>query len=187
MDTALNNYVALHYNSRHMSWVHCFGGVGTIISQYIMRYALMYSVCTKGYRMVSYIQFGIVFIIVLTLPLWRINKNASVKGNQTKSFGIEGALKIKGIPYLLIGFMSYCAPEATAMLWASSYLERIIGIQMASAYVGSTFMPLLFDLIANHTSLKLMPVYLAFFLILLFIMISKTEKECFCCEINNIL
>lgn len=273
IDAALNNYVALHYNSRHMSWLHCFWGVGTIISPYIMSYALTHTVWADGYRMVSYLQFGIVIVLICALPLWKINKSAVEEESNTKVLGIKGALKIKGVPYLLIGFLSYCAAEATAMLWASSYLEGtrgvpkeeaaafgslffigitagrflsgflsdrlgdnkmirlgtgialfgvccialplkitaivgfiiiglgcapvypciihstpknfgaensqgIIGIQMASAYVGSTFMPPVFGLIANHISLKLMPVYLAFFLILLFVMISKTEKAC---------
>ena len=71
IDSALNNYVALHYNSRHMSWLHCFWGVGTIVSPYIMSYALTHSVWTDGYRMVSYIQMGIVLVLILTLPLWR--------------------------------------------------------------------------------------------------------------------
>lgn len=81
IDAALNNYVALHYNSRHMSWLHCFWGVGTIISPYIMSYALTHSVWTNGYRMVSYIQLGIVLIMVLSLPLWNINKNNSDREN----------------------------------------------------------------------------------------------------------
>lgn len=273
IDAALNNYVALHYNSRHMSWLHCFWGVGTIVSPYIMSYALTHSGWTNGYRTVSYIQFGITLILVLAWPLWKINKTASKAESSAKPLGIKGAFKIKGVPYLLIGFMSYCAAEATTMLWASSYLEGargvskdeaaafgslffigitagrflsgfisdklgdnkmirlgtslalvgaaliaipvsivseigfvviglgcapvypciihstpnnfgaensqgIIGIQMASAYVGSTFMPPLFGLLANHISLKIMPVYIAFFFILLLIMISKTEKEC---------
>ncbi|WP_298483993.1 sugar MFS transporter [uncultured Ruminococcus sp.] len=273
IDAALNNYVALHYNSRHMSWLHCFWGVGTIISPYIMSYALTHAAWTNGYRMVSYLQFGIAAVLLFTLPLWKVNKSAAVKENNTEILGIKGALKIEGVPYLLVGFLSYCAAEATAMLWASSYLEGtrgaakeeaaafgslffigitvgrflsgflsdklgdnrmirlgtgialfgvcfitlpfkitsvigfiiiglgrapvypciihstpknfgaehsqgIIGIQMASAYVGSTFMPPIFGLIANHISLKLMPVYLAFFMILLLVMIAKTEKAC---------
>ena len=273
IDAALNNYVALHYNSRHMSWLHCFWGVGTIISPYIMSYALTHTVWTDGYRMVSYIQFVIVAVLILTLPLWKIHKSAGAEENNTEVLGLKGALKIKGVPYLLIGFFAYCAAEATAMLWTSSYMEGtqgatkdeaaalgalffigitvgrffagfitdklgdnrmirlgtgialvgvlctalplktvaiigfiiiglgcapiypcvihstpnnfgaensqgIIGIQMASAYVGSTFMPPVFGLIANHISLKLMPVYLAFFLILLLVMLSKTEKAC---------
>ena len=256
-----------------MSWLHCFWGVGTIVSPYIMSYALTHSGWTNGYRTVSYIQFGITLILVLAWPLWKINKTASETESSAKPLGIKGAFKIKGVPYLLIGFMSYCAAEATTMLWASCYLEGargvskdeaaafgslffigitagrflsgfisdklgdnkmirlgtslalvgaaliaipvsivseigfvviglgcapvypciihstpnnfgaensqgIIGIQMASAYVGSTFMPPLFGLLANHISLKIMPVYIAFFFILLLIMISKTEKEC---------
>lgn len=273
IDAALNNYVALHYNSRHMSWLHCFWGVGTVISPYIMSYALTRSTWTDGYRMVSYIQLGITAVLVLTLPLWKVNKSAEASEENGKVLGIRGALKIKGVPYLLIAFLSYCAAESTTMLWASSYLEGvrgaskeeaaafgslffigitagrffsgfitdklgdnrmirmgtalailgailiiipikavtvvgfiviglgcapvypciihstpnnfgaensqgIIGIQMASAYIGSTFMPPLFGLIANHISLNLMPLYITAFFILLLVMLSKTEKEC---------
>lgn len=273
IDAALNNYVALHYNSRHMSWLHCFWGVGTIISPYIMSYALTHSTWNHGYRMVSYLQFAIVVILLLSIPLWNIHKQSHQERQEAPVLGIKGALKIKGVSTLLIGFFAYCAAEATTMLWASSYLEGthgiskdkaaafgslffigitvgrflsgfisekfgdnrmirlgtgialcgvccivipnpivsmigfiiiglgcapvypciihstpynfgaensqgIIGIQMASAYVGSTFMPPIFGLIANHISLQLMPMYLAAFLTLLLVMISLTEKKC---------
>lgn len=271
IDAALNNYVALHYNTRHMSWLHCFWGVGAIISPYIMSYALIHSTWMTGYRMVAYLQLIIAGVLLLTLPLWKVNKPLLKNENDSRILGIKGALKIKGVPYLLIGFFSYCAAEATAIYWASSYLEiargfskdeaaafgslffigltvgrflagfvseklgdnkmirigagialsgiiliavpvqaatvigfviigfgcapiypciihstpnnfgaensqGIIGVQMASAYVGSTLMPPLFGLIANHISLSLMPVFLALFIVLLFFMINKTEK-----------
>lgn len=140
IDAALNNYVALHYNSRHMSWLHCFWGVGTIISPYIMSYALTHTVWKNGYSMVSYLQFGIAAVLLLTLPLWKVNKSAGSQESSTGVLGIKGALKIKGVPYLLIGFLSYCAAEATTMLWASSYLEGTRGIskEKAAAF-GSLF------------------------------------------------
>lgn len=273
IDAALNNYVALHYNSRHMSWLHCFWGVGTIISPYIMSYALTNYTWADGYRIVAYIQFAITIILLATIPLWKVNQHRYEMTEKTKVLGIKGALKIKGVPYILFGFLSYCAAEATTMLWASSYIEgvrdatkeeaaafgalffigitlgrflagfisdkisdnkmirlgigtaiigvvcilipvkavtimgfviiglgcapiypciihstpnnfgaensqAIIGIQMASAYIGSTFMPPLFGIIANTVSLKLMPIYLVFFLGLLMVMINKTEKIC---------
>ena len=275
IDAALNNYVALHYSSRHMSWLHCFWGVGTIVSPYIMSMALNYATWSDGYRWVSFIQFGIVLILVISLPLWKINDKKTEAGVEENKplLGIRGALKIKGVPFLLTGFFAYCAAEATAMLWASSYLESvadlpkdeaaalgslffigitagrflsgfisdkfgdnrmirlgtgiaisgvvliaiptfitavagfviiglgcapvypciihstpynfgaensqgIIGIQMASAYVGSTFMPPLFGVIANGISLRLMPLFLAFFFVLLIVMIGQTEKSC---------
>ena len=77
IDAALNNYVALHYNSRHMSWLHCFWGVGTIISPYIMSYALTTSVWQNGYRMVSFLQMGITVILLVTLPVWKVNRKAN--------------------------------------------------------------------------------------------------------------
>lgn len=273
IDAALNNYVALHYKSKHMSWLHCFWGVGTIVSPYVMSYALVHSSWSNGYRTVSYLQFGIAAVLLLTLPLWKANRSADEAENGGELLGLKGALKIKGVITLLIGFFAYCAAEATTMLWASSYLEGvrgaskdeaaafgslffigitagrflsgfitdkvgdnrmirigtgialfgavmillpfkitsligfiviglgcapvypciihstprnfgaensqgIIGIQMASAYVGSTFMPPVFGLIANHISLKIMPFYLAFFFVLLLVMLSKTEKAC---------
>ena len=75
VDAALNNYVALHYNSRQMSWLHCFWGVGASISPYIMGFAISKNIgWTSGYRIVSLIQMTLTIIIFLSLPLW---KNAS--------------------------------------------------------------------------------------------------------------
>ena len=272
IDAALNNYVALHYTSKHMSWLHCFWGVGTIVSPYIMSYALTHSSWANGYRTVSYLQFAIAIVLACTIPLWNINKAKTEQEAQSAVLGIRGALKIKGVPFILCAFFSYCAAEATTMLWASSYLEGvrsvpketaagfaalffigitvgrflggfiseklgdntmirlgtalalvgvigialpweitslvgfvviglgcapvypsiihatpanfgaensqgIIGIQMASAYIGNTFMPPLFGLLANHISLQLLPIFLAFFFILLLVMLSKVEKK----------
>lgn len=275
IDAALNNYVALHYNSRHMSWLHCFWGVGTIISPYIMSYALTTSVWQNGYRMVSFLQMGITVILLVTLPIWKVNRKANEqKAGQAAVIGIRGALKIKGVPQLLLGFFSYCSLESTLLLWSSSYLvgakgvtaqkaaafaslfcigitagrflsglvteklgdynlirigtgilllgciamilplktdaaalgglvvmglgcapvypsiihatpdnfgaqnsQAIIGIQMASAYVGSTFMPPVFGLIANHISVALMPFFVLFFIMLMYIMVKKTFQN----------
>ena len=113
IDAALNNYVALHYSSRHMSWLHCFWGVGTIVSPYIMSYALLHSTWTNGYRTVSCLQFAIAAVILVTLPLWKVNKQTEKESGETALLGIKGAFKIKGVPYLLLGFLAYCAAEAT--------------------------------------------------------------------------
>ena len=106
IDAALNNYVALHYKSKHMSWLHCFWGVGTIVSPYVMSYALVHSNWSNGYRTVSYLQFGIAAVILLTLPFWKANKSADEAENSGELLGLKGALKIKGVPYLLTGFFA---------------------------------------------------------------------------------
>lgn len=267
IDAALNNYVALHYKSKHMSWLHCFWGVGTIVSPFIMGYALTNFTWHSGYLIVGLIQSAIAILLVVTLPVWKVNKKPQLR--EQKSVGLIGALKIKGVPFLLIGFFAYCAAEATAMQWASTYFvevkglaaERaaffaslfyigitvgrflngfvtekmgdrkmivigtcilicgivslmipvksetvalvgfvviglgcapvypciihstpnnfgaensgaIIGIQMASAYLGSTFMPPLFGLLGNLIGFSVMPVYLLVFAAL---MITMTE------------
>ena len=94
IDAALNNYVALHYTSRHMSWLHCFWGVGTIVSPYVMSYALSQGSWPMGYKIVSYIQFGIVLILALALPLWKVNQKPSDAETASKpALGVVGALK----------------------------------------------------------------------------------------------
>lgn len=145
IDAALNNYVALHYTSKHMSWLHCFWGVGTIVSPFVMSYALSTSVWNNGYRMVSLIQIGIALLLLFTLPVWKVNaKKETSIGEETKSVGIFGALKIKGVPYLLLGFFAYCAAEATAMGWASTYFSEVKGIdgETAAAYASLFFIGL---------------------------------------------
>ena len=267
IDAALNNYIALHYKAKHMSWLHCFWGVGTIVSPFIMGYALTNSVWNNGYRTVGFIQLVIGIILLITLPVWNVNNNGDIR--EQKSVGLLNALKIKGVPFLLLGFFAYCAAEATSMQWASTYFAQvkgisaersanfaslfyigitagrfisgfitdklgdrkmiitgtcilicgiialliptasyiaafaafiviglgcapiypciihstpdnfgaensgaIIGIQMASAYVGSTFIPPLFGLLGNWAGFEIMPVFLLVFVIL---MISMTE------------
>lgn len=273
IDAALNNYVAIHYTSKHMSWLHCFWGVGTIISPMVMSYALTTSVWNNGYRTISFIQFGIGILLVLTLSVWKQNKVDEEDTSSDISVGLIGALKIKGVPYLLMGFFAYCAAEATAMTWASTYfvevkgisVERsaalaslffigltmgrfvggfimdrigdrkmilygtgillcgavllmiptqnqiisfigysviglgcapiypciihstpsnfgaqnsgaIIGIQMASAYVGSTFIPPLFGVVGKWLGYGILPFYLVFFVVLMICMTEKTYK-----------
>lgn len=275
IDAALNNYVALHYSSRHMNWLHCFWGVGTIISPYIMSYFLTQnSDWNGGYKFVSFIQIAITLILLICLPLWKkahpITYHDEKKSN---TLSLKEAFKIKGVKEILIGFFSYCAAEGTVMLWVSSYLveakkitaetaaafasfffigitvgrfisgiisnkisdkkliqigtgiiilgiifisipikistpallgfvimglgcapiypaiihstpknfgkensQSIIGIQMASAYVGSTFIPPIFGLIANYININLLSIFLMFFVVLMFIMTQKVNK-----------
>jgi len=272
VDAALNNYVALHYASRHMSWLHCFWGVGAAVSPYIMGYCLTRGYgWNSGYRSVAIVQVVLTAILFVSLPLWK-KRNTFESGakTQTPPLSLLQALKIKGVKQVLLAFFAYCSLETTTGLWASSYLvefrginpeiaaefaslfflgitfgrflcgfiadkigdkllirwgiviilfgsvlvavpgmsgitalaglviiglgcapvypsiihstpanfgqdnsQAIIGIQMASAYTGSTFMPPLFGLIADTISIGLYPVYLILFTIL---MIAMTEK-----------
>ena len=143
IDAALNNYIALHYKAKHMSWLHCFWGIGTIVSPFIMSYALANKTWNNGYRMVGFLQLAIAMLLLVTLPVWKVNK--AKYGESGKSIGLLGALKIKGVPLLLTGFFAYCAAEATAMQWASTYFVEVKGISAERAagfaalfYIGIT-------------------------------------------------
>ena len=273
VDAALNNYVATHYSAKHMSWLHCFWGVGAIISPFVMGYALTHSHWNNGYLTISAVQGFIGLVLLLSLPLWKVNKEKAVSTQPEKSIGLVGALKIKGVPFLLLGFFCYCAAEFAALEWASTYLVQarklpeemaatfgslffigmtvgrffggfimdrfgdrkmirmgttisifgmfllwlpvqtnvfslmafviiglgfapiypciihstpsnfgaensgaIIGIQMASAYAGATFMPPIYGLLGKAIGFEIMPFYLLIFIGLMLFMVEKTFR-----------
>ncbi|NLN04699.1 MAG: MFS transporter [Clostridiaceae bacterium] len=135
VDAALNNYVALYYNSRHMNHLHCFWGVGATISPYIMGLCLSRGLgYSNGYLSVAIIQVVITALLFASYPLWRKNgqtmKNKAANG---RHITIKEAVGIKGVRYILIGFFSYIALEATAGLWASSYLVEFRNVDADTA------------------------------------------------------
>ena len=133
IDATLNNYVALHYSSKHMSWLHCFWGIGASASPYIMGFCLTSGLgWQKGYFSVSLIQFALTAVLFLSLPLWKKRTDGSQEQN-SNIVGLRGAFKIKGVPYVLAAFFCYCAMESTAGLWASSYLNEYRGTSEETA------------------------------------------------------
>lgn len=275
VDAALNNYVALHYASRHMSWLHCFWGVGASISPYIMSFALAGGHgWSSGYRYVSIIQIVLSVCLFASLPLWKQSHTQKTEEKvEARALSFGQMLKIPGVVSVLILFFGYCALEQTTGLWASSYLvdyrdvsaetaaqfaslfflgvtfgrflcgfvadrlgdrtlirvgiltaavgvvlvllpvqadlsalagliiigfgcapiypsiihatpfnfgkensQAIIGIQMASAYVGATFMPPLFGVVASYVGIWLYPLYLMVFAVLMLILSESLNR-----------
>lgn len=279
VDAALNNYVALHFSSRHMNWLHCCWGVGAAISPYIMSSCLLKGLpWNSGYRTVGMIQIVLTVILFISLPMWNIKKKQGEKEQTVSSnLSFKQLISIKGVKYVLFAFFAYCAFETTAGLWASSYLvlergitpnkaaqftsffylgitigrflsgfisnavgdrnmirlgimivfvgvvaiflpistnsvcligliliglgcapiypaiihltpenfgaensQAIIGLQMASAYTGSTFMPPIFGLIARYITIELFPIFLGVFVVIMMLateILNKKVKE----------
>ncbi|MBR4199872.1 MAG: MFS transporter [Oscillospiraceae bacterium] len=264
VDAALNHYVALHYASRHMSWLHCFWGVGCALSPYIMSFYLHRNTDWQGgYRAISVLQLGLTVMLFLSLPLWKKQIAETESGEKRSAKPIRKLLRQHGAVQALLTFFSYCALESTAGLWASSFLvqsrgitaetaarfaslfyigitagrflsgfiadrfgdrrmirfglcgitsgvflillplpqiltltglivigfgcapvypcmihatpavfgreasQQMIGLQMAFAYIGTTLMPPLFGFIADRAGLGMLPLFLAFFLVLM--------------------
>ena len=136
VDAALNNYVALHYSSRHMSWLHCSWGVGASIGPYIMGWALT----TRhgwplGYHSVFILQVVLTAILFVSLPLWKRRGNVTDATHEDYEapIGLRDAVKIRGVKAMLLAFFGYCALESTACLWASSYLVDRYGMDKPNA------------------------------------------------------
>lgn len=120
IDASVNHYVANHYSSSVMNFLHCFYGVGAVISPAIMALALKLARWNEGYRWTSFIQAGILIVVILSLPLWKRNE-AKDEEDMRDSAGIRETLKVPGVLLTLIAFFSYCAGEATCFLWTPSY------------------------------------------------------------------
>ena len=152
VDAALNNYVALHYSSRSMSWLHCMWGLGAAISPYIMSFCLGRNLgWNSGYRFVSILQVVLTAILFVSLPLWKTPEQALVNQNDgetasdpskaaadsssdsAKAMKISEILAIPGAKEVLFAFFCYCALEQSSMLWAASYLNLRLGMPAESA------------------------------------------------------
>ena len=137
VDAALNNYVALHLASRHMSWLHCMWGIGASVGPYIMGAALAQkSGWPMGYRIISVIQLVLTVLIVLTLPLWKEKKADTGEHRNTppsKALSLERIFRIPGTKEIMVTFFCYCALEQTASLWGSSYLVLCKGLSAEAA------------------------------------------------------
>lgn len=165
VDAALNNYVALHYASRHMSWLHCFWGVGASLGPYIMGYWLSGDWgWNNGFLSIAVIQIVLTVILFISLPLWK-KKKTVVNNNENKkrALTLKETTKIKGVKFVLITFFSYCALEITTGLWASSYLVEFRGIDYVIAarfaslfYLGITFGRFLNGFIADKVKDRLL-------------------------------
>lgn len=258
VDASLNNYVALHYASRHMSWLHCMWGVGAALGPYVMSLALTRGAgWNMGYRWIGILQVVLTAILFISLPLWKgRSADSGEKAENTKALSLREVLAIPGSKEIMVAFFCYCAIEQTTMLWSGSYFvmkvgmsaeraaslagmfaigitvgralsgfltmklsdtamirlgqgiiflgilvlllplggngaivglmliglgcapvypciihstpahfgaersQAVIGVQMASAYIGTLLMPPLFGLIAEHITVSLLPVYL---------------------------
>lgn len=156
VDASLNNYVALHYASRHMSWLHCMWGIGASVGPYIMGFALSGGQTWQmGYRYIAVLQIVLTAILLFSLPLWK-NRSAensesleseTEAGNENsgEALSLAQVFQIPGAKEVMITFFCYCALEQTSGLWASSYLVLHHGMDSETAagyasmfYIGIT-------------------------------------------------
>lgn len=136
VDAALNNFVALHCKAKHMSWLHCFWGIGATGGPYIMGLCLSRGMGWQaGYRTISFLQMALTLILLLSLPLWKKQELPLSGGEtvrpQTPKWG--KLLKRPGVKAALTAFFFYSALELTTGLWGSSYMVAVRGISPETA------------------------------------------------------
>ena len=129
IDTALNNYVASHYNASQMSFLHCFYGVGVTVSPFIL--TLVFRNDTnwrRGYGIATIIQFAIAAIVIFSLPLWkRVRDKNEISESAIKSLSVIEASKIRGVKVMWLLFLCTCSIELTVGAWSSTFLVESRG------------------------------------------------------------
>ena len=133
VDASINNYAAIHYASRHMSWLHCMWGIGASTGPYLLAVAMTNGSWNLGYRWVAILQIVLTAVLFLTLPLWKEEKTNTKNSVKTKPLSIKEIFAIPGAKEVMAAFFCYCALESTAGLWASSYLVMEHGVSKETA------------------------------------------------------
>ena len=164
VDASLNNYVALHYKSRHMSWLHCMWGVGAAAGPYVMGFALAHgNTWNAGYRAIALLQTALTALLILSLPLWKRNDKTdaaerisgaaqlSPSGKATPSafdsadtrpLSLKEIINLPGAKSVMLSFFCYAAVEQTSGLWAASYavLHNGVSADTAARYASLVYL-----------------------------------------------
>ena len=133
VDASINNYAAIHYASRHMSWLHCMWGIGASTGPYLLAAAMTGGTWNLGYRWVSILQIVLTAVLFFTLPIWKEDKPSEETHEKKKPLSFREIFSIPGTKEIFTAFFCYCALESTAGLWASSFLVMEHGISEETA------------------------------------------------------
>lgn len=142
VDAALNNYVALHYEAKHMSWLHCFWGVGCSIGPMILAGCLAGGLSWRaGYGIVIALQLLLAAVMAFTLKLWKGESIPTAAGEAEHRAFLTNtqALKLPGMKAVLFTFFCYCAAESSMILWTASYAEYLGASQEQASFASSLF------------------------------------------------
>lgn len=141
IDTALNNYVALHYQATHMNFLHCFYGIGVSLSPFLMSLALSDGSWQKGYRTVFWIQFGIALLTIISFPIWKKVRHSSGEKDTPSFRTLSFLTMIKDSKVLMACcvFLGSCGLEYTCGIWGSTYLVKSKGAAVDTAALLITF------------------------------------------------
>ena len=160
VDAGLNNYVALHCEAKHMSWLHCFWGIGTIIGPMILSAVLRVGGSwATGYRAVGLIQCAVSALLFATLGMWK-HGNIQQEEHGAKALSVWEVLSLPGAKAGMVTFLCYCAVESTLGLWGATYISQVRGVDEATAasfgamfYIGIT----VGRAISGFMAMKLLP------------------------------
>ena len=131
VDAALNNYVALHYAAKHMSWLHCFWGLGATLGPMILSGCMAAGGSWRGgYGIVIALQAALTGALALSMPLWKRAEGGELAGRARAQAEMTNAqaLRLPGMKAVILTFFCYCAVESSVSLWTASYMTEVRGM-----------------------------------------------------------
>ncbi|MBC8569448.1 MFS transporter [Zongyangia hominis] len=135
VDSGLNRYVADHYSSRHMNWLHCFWGMGASIGPVIMSQAVTSGRTWRGgYRTVSAMQLTLAAILLVSvlIKLWQ-DRPVKAEGESNEARP-KARVFGKFAPSLAVFlFFIYAGMEFTIGVWLNSVLVESRALPVAIA------------------------------------------------------
>lgn len=162
IDTGLNNYISLHYEARHMNWLHCFWGIGVTISPLIMSLFLNgeNGSWRNGYKILSLMQISIGILVALSLKKWKKLEKDGIKEEskeENEKHSIFDILRLKGALTSILSQGLYCSMEFLIGTWGASFLVNTynyspdVAARWVSLYFGGI---MLGRLISGFISIK---------------------------------
>lgn len=185
IDAGLNSYVASHYSSRHMNWLHSCWGIGATAGPAVITAAIAGGMGWRtGYRILALIQGSVAVLLFLSLGLWqRVHtlrttaaSTASVLDAAVAPDTADGTISANKTPSAselkkenraaaaqVAIFALYVSCEFAIGLWGYSLLvesrgvsEVTAGIWMATYYGAITGGRLVTGMVVNRLGNKLM-------------------------------
>ena len=123
IDAGLNNYVALHYKASQMNFLHCFYGIGVMLSPYLMVQALSNVGWRAGYRYAFYVQAAITLLLIVSLPLWKkTSASGQAEDEPATNLSLLQQAKKREVRQVWIIMLATNAIEYACGIWGSTYL-----------------------------------------------------------------
>ena len=126
IDVAMNNFAAIHLESKHTNWLHASWGIGACLGPALLAGSAFFGFGWRGaYEMVAFLLAIIAVMMLASLPMWKRRERGDSRLQQTSSIpdiSLRAALRVPGMKLSFLTFFFYSSLEISTSLWCGTYL-----------------------------------------------------------------